>query len=83
MVLEYLRSRARQPDTAEAAMTRLAELDRAYLLGHLRSAHSTFFGQGTVVESFVFCLFDAVCALSCSSRKQKTYVCNQTHTHAL
>lgn len=57
MVLGYLQSRDAAPEAA-AAMGRLAELDRAHVLAHLREAHSTFFAAGTVPEPFVYCLFD-------------------------
>ncbi len=65
MVLEYL-AQAQQAEEA-AAVESLAEMDRVYLLGNLRNAHSVYFEQGQVPGSFVFCLFDLVreCGRAC------------------
>lgn len=57
MVLEYLQSCDAAVEALMAA-GRLAELDRAYVLAHLREAHATYFRESAVPESFVYCLFD-------------------------
>lgn len=58
MVLQYLESRAAAEAAPAGAVARLAELDRAFVLLHLRHAHDTFFGTGQVPDSFVYCLLD-------------------------
>lgn len=56
-MLEYLSNRDAALEALVAA-GRLADLDRAFVLAHLREAHATYFREGCVPESFVYCLFE-------------------------